>query len=439
MTEVPSAVGRGLTRASTYEGPDEPSERPSAPRRHADRADARRSRSTSPHDLWAGLRRLSPSASARTLVGGSAARFGDTSSGLRVENVTVRFDTTTALSDFSLDVPPGEVVALLGPSGCGKSTLLRAIAGLQRVHAGRITWGGQDLLPIPVHQRGFGLMFQDGQLFVHRDVAGNVAFGLEMARMSRARRRARVTELLELVGLAGYEKRSVTTLSGGEQQRVALARALAPDPRLLLLDEPLTSLDRLLRERLSGELATILRRTGTTALYVTHDHDEAFAVADRIAVMAEGRMLQVGTPTELWRHPASLQIAAFLGYETFLPGNADDGAPALVAVARAAARVVTNGYPPSERPRVGARILGGRPLEGSVVAARISRGGQVVDVELDVPAGCVLTARVDGVGRWLAGTRVVLELDPAGTVVLPAGANPSRAAAGGSRGYDRRP
>jgi thiamine transport system ATP-binding protein len=189
----------------------------------------------------------------------------------------------------------GEVVALLGPSGCGKTTMLRAAVGLERPSAGRVCWDGADLAAVPVHRRGFGLMFQEGQLFGHRDVGGNVAFGLRMAGMGAADRAARVDELLELVGLPGTAPRAITTLSGGEQQRVALARALAPAPRLLLLDEPLSSLDRSMRERLSADLAEILRATGTTAVHVTHDHDEAFTVADRVAVMDAGRLLQVAS------------------------------------------------------------------------------------------------------------------------------------------------
>ena len=171
----------------------------------------------------------------------------------------------TAVDGLSLDVTPGEVVALLGPAGSGKSTLLRAVAGLEPLSAGSITWDGADLAGVPVHRRGFGLMFQDGQLFPHRDVGGNVAFGLEMGGVDRAERRAAVRELLELVGLAGFERREVSTLSGGERQRVALARSLAPRPRLLLLDEPLSALDRALRERLAGEVRAALVATGTTA------------------------------------------------------------------------------------------------------------------------------------------------------------------------------
>ncbi len=359
---------------------------------------------------------------------------------LSVEGVTVRFETTTALDGFSIDIAQGEIVALLGPSGCGKSTLLRVVAGLQPIDGGIVRWAGDDLSRVPVHRRGFGLMFQDGQLFVHRDVAGNVAFGLQMAGVSRARRQARVSDLLAIVGLRGYEHRAVGTLSGGEQQRVALARALAPHPRLLLLDEPLSSLDRSMREHLSAELGTILRRTGTTALYVTHDHDEAFAVADRIAVMAGGRILQVDAPARLWQYPASRQIAAFLGYETFLPGNDEDGAPVLVAVAPGAARLVQPALP-VEAPVADrrTRILAGHSLEGVVLGERISRGGRVADIRLHVPAGCVITARIERDRPVEVGSEVVLELDPASPVVLPVGSRRPRADVPDRPGYDLGP
>ncbi|NUT52208.1 MAG: ATP-binding cassette domain-containing protein, partial [Saccharothrix sp.] len=185
---------------------------------------------------------------------------------LLVEGLTVRYGSTTAVSAVDLSIADGEVVALLGPSGCGKSTLLRAVAGLEPPGAGAVSWDGADLAGTPVHRRGFGLVFQDGQLFPHRDVAGNVAFGLRVRGVPRAARDDRVAELLDLVGLAGYGGRRVTALSGGEQQRVALARALAPRPRLLLLDEPLSALDRALREQLAVDLARLLRATGTTAL-----------------------------------------------------------------------------------------------------------------------------------------------------------------------------
>ncbi|MET0136435.1 MAG: ABC transporter ATP-binding protein, partial [Kibdelosporangium sp.] len=238
---------------------------------------------------------------------------------LRIRDLTVQFGTTTAVDHASLDVKDGEVVALLGPSGCGKSTLLRSVAGLEPQASGSIHWGDEDLARMPVHKRGIGLVFQDGQLFPHRDVAGNIRFGLRMHKIRPAG--PRVAELLELVGLKGYERRRVNELSGGEQQRVALARALAPKPRLLLLDEPLSALDRALREQLALDLAHLLRKAGTSALVVTHDHDEAFTLADRVALMRQGRIVQTGTAEQVWRRPADEPTATFLGCGLILDGE----------------------------------------------------------------------------------------------------------------------
>ena len=228
--------------------------------------------------------------------------------GLRLDAVTVRFGDVTAVDAVSLDIPIGEIFALLGPSGSGKSSLLRAIAGLEPC-TGDIVFDGRSVVRTPVHRRGFALMFQDGQLFPHLDVAGNVGYALRIAGQPDA---ARVTELLELVGLSGFEHRRVTELSGGEQQRVALARSLAARPRLLLLDEPLSSLDRELRERLAGELRDILRATGVTTILVTHDHDEAGVIADRVGILDSGRLLQTGTLADLRTHPANERVARFL-------------------------------------------------------------------------------------------------------------------------------
>jgi len=233
---------------------------------------------------------------------------------LQVEDAVVRFGGTSAVDGISLAVGAGETVAILGPSGCGKTTLLRAIAGLQPITTGRIMWSGEDLSRVPSHRRRFGLMFQEYALFPHRDVAGNVGFGLRMARVGRDQRRQRVSEVLELVGLTALADRRVAGLSGGEQQRVALARALAVEPRLLMLDEPLGALDRPWRERLLREIRALLDRTQLPAIYVTHDHDEAFALADRIVVMRAGRVVQAGTAVEVWRHPADVWTCDFLGF-----------------------------------------------------------------------------------------------------------------------------
>jgi thiamine transport system ATP-binding protein len=321
-------------------------------------------------------------------------------SGLHVDGVRVSFGATTAVDGLSLAVAPGDVVALLGPSGCGKSTLLRVVAGLQPPTAGRVWWDGEDLAPVPVHRRGFGLMFQDGQLFVHRDVGGNVAFGLRMAGMPRAARRARVSELLELVGLPGSERRAVDTLSGGEQQRVALARALAPSPRLLLLDEPLSSLDRSLRERLAGDLADILRATGATAVYVTHDHDEAFTLADEVAVMDSGRLLQVAAPSVLWRSPADQQVARFLGYQH--------------VVAAAAL-----GLPGHHQVGLGLDSLvldPDGPLTATVISTRFTRGGTTLSVQVS-GVGAV-AAHAPGNAEVPVGAVVRLRVEPAAIATL---------------------
>lgn len=243
---------------------------------------------------------------------------------LVVDRASVHFGELAAVNQVSLQIPCGQVLAVLGPSGSGKSTLLRAIAGLEPISTGQIINRDRDLKGVPPHQRGFALMFQDGQLFPHLDVEGNVEYPLRLRRVPAGRRRARVVELLELVGLPDYHARRVTTLSGGEQQRVALARALAAEPSVLLLDEPLSALDRSLRDRLAVDLREVLTGTGTTALLVTHDQDEAVTIADRIAVMFQGRVEQEGHATHVWRHPATARVASFLGYRTHLEGSAAD-------------------------------------------------------------------------------------------------------------------
>ena len=246
---------------------------------------------------------------------------------LQVSHIHKSFDGAPLLHDVSFDVASSEIVCLLGPSGCGKTTLLNIIAGLEQPESGQVLVVGQDMAGTPVHRRGFGLMFQDLALFPHKNVRDNIAFGLRMAKLTASAIDLRVREVLEWVGLAGFEQRDVNQLSGGEQQRVALARSLAPRPRLLMLDEPLSSLDRALRERLMNELRDILTRVGQTAIYVTHDQQEAFALADRVVILSPrqgvngGRVAQIGTPQDVYRRPADAFVARFLGLTNLVRGH----------------------------------------------------------------------------------------------------------------------
>ncbi|WP_193611172.1 ABC transporter ATP-binding protein [Nocardioides lijunqiniae] len=300
---------------------------------------------------------------------------------LSLSGVSVDYDGVPAVVDVDLELPAGQVLAVLGPSGSGKSTLLRAVAGLEPAR-GTIAWAGQDLGGVPTHQRGFALMFQDGQLFGHLTVGRNVGYALRLRKVRGVE--SRVAELLELVGLAGYADRLPGTLSGGERQRVALARSLAVEPRLLLLDEPLSALDAGLRERLAGELRDILVAAGTTALMVTHDHEEAYTVADRIAVMRDGRLVQSGVIGKVWAAPADPETALFLGYARVL---VDDAAQRLLAAA---------GLPPAAAVAVRRSALtvdpstapdGARDLRGVVLSARVT------------PDQVRLVVGVDGLGE----------------------------------------
>jgi ABC-type Fe3+/spermidine/putrescine transport system ATPase subunit len=279
---------------------------------------------------------------------------------LEIRDVTKVYDQHPVLADVSLSVDEGEIVCLLGPSGSGKSTLLRIVAGLEVPERGEVLFRGRPLSGVPVHRRGFGFMFQDYALFPHKDVTANVAFGLRMEGWPRAQVEARVAEMLDLVGLEGYGGRRVYELSGGEQQRVALARSLAPGPRLLMLDEPLGSLDRTLREELMNEVRTILKQVpppgsepragtgGITAIYVTHDQQEAFAVADRLAILRAGRIVQRGTPQEVYRNPASPWVARFLGLANLVPGRIVDADPIRVATPIGTATPATGMLSPSQ-------------------------------------------------------------------------------------------
>jgi thiamine transport system ATP-binding protein len=327
---------------------------------------------------------------------------------LSLEHVSVAYDGEPAIVDASLSLRDGQVLAVLGPSGSGKSTLLRAIAGLEPTTAGRVCWDGADLAGVPTHKRGFALMFQDGQLFPQMTVARNVGYALRLHRTPRTRERVR--ELLALVGLEGYGDRLPATLSGGERQRVALARSLAVQPRLLLLDEPLSALDAGLRERLAGDLRDILREAGTTALLVTHDHEEAFAVADRLAVMRAGRVVQQGDIAEVWQAPADPATALFLGYARVLGGG-----PAAVLLAAAGLPVA-----PAVAVRRSALVVAeGGPLRGVVRSGRATPGQVRLVVDVDG------IGEIDAVGSLEAhpgpGDRVTLRVDPGRLAATPTG------------------
>lgn len=238
---------------------------------------------------------------------------------LSVQNIHHAYAGESVLHGVSLEVSEGEIVCLLGPSGCGKTTLLRIIAGLEPGYQGTVRVAGQTMGSIPVEDRGFGLMFQEFALFPHMSVTENIAFGLKMQGIPAKERQKRVQAVLSLVNLSGYGEREIDQLSGGERQRVALARSLAPEPRLLMLDEPLGALDALLRERLVVELRQIIRQVGLTSVYVTHDRQEAYAVADRIAIMNAGRIEQIATPYKLYHRPRTEFVARFLGLTNIIP------------------------------------------------------------------------------------------------------------------------
>ncbi len=243
---------------------------------------------------------------------------------LELTDIHKTYENAPLLCGATFGVERGEIACLLGPSGSGKTTLLRIIAGLETPERGRVFIEGTDITALPAHRRGVVLMFQDYALFPHRTVAQNIAFGLRMRRHSRAAIAARVAEMLALTGLEDFADRDVNVLSGGERQRVALARSLAPQPRLLLLDEPLGALDRNLRERLLEDLPVILRRVGVTAITVTHDQEEAFALSDRVILLNEGRVVQTGRPEALYDRPHNTWVARFLGLENLFPARRSD-------------------------------------------------------------------------------------------------------------------
>jgi putative spermidine/putrescine transport system ATP-binding protein len=318
----------------------------------------------------------------------------------------------TALAGVDLDVAAGERFCLLGPSGSGKTTLLRLVAGFEQPDAGTVSLHGARVDALPPERRNLGVVFQDYALFPHRTVAQNVAFGLRMRRVPKAQRRARVAEVLDLVRLGEVADRKPDQLSGGQRQRVALARALAPEPALLLLDEPLANLDRRLREALREELARVHTAVGVTIVLVTHDQEEALSLADRVGVLREGRLEQVGTPVELWQHPVSRFVAEFLGEMNLLPARlVTPGCAELPALGGARVRVVADTGGPDGlaclRPEA---VLVTPPSHGvGGVVERVAYAGGSATYRIALPGAPALLARAalpDGRPAFACGDRV---------------------------------
>jgi putative spermidine/putrescine transport system ATP-binding protein len=338
---------------------------------------------------------------------------------VRLEGLVRRYGAVTALDGLDLTLHPGELVALLGPSGCGKTTALRLLAGLETADAGHIVVGGKDISNLPTNKRDMGMVFQAYSLFPHMTALQNVAFGLRLRKMDDTERRRRAGEVLDLVGLTSQAGRYAHQMSGGQQQRVALARALAIRPTVLLLDEPLSALDAKVRAQLRDEIRRVQLEVGITTLFVTHDQEEALAIADRVGVMQAGRLEQLGAPTAVYAQPATPFVAEFVGLTNRLPARVDDGGATVLGVrlplvdastrpgaAIALVRPETIGISADES------AAGGDPLSGAVI--HNSFLGAVSRISIDLgPAGTVIaqlpTAEALG---FASGDRVRLHLRP---------------------------
>jgi iron(III) transport system ATP-binding protein len=358
---------------------------------------------------------------------------------VRLQGVTKHFaGDVVAVDALDLKVEPGSLVTLLGPSGCGKTTTLRMIAGLERASGGRILIDEQDVTHLPANLRDVTMVFQSYALFPHMNVFDNVAYGLRVARVSAADLTRRVGEALEMVGMEGLEKRSSAALSGGQQQRVALARALVMQPRVLLFDEPLSNLDAKLRRRVRQDIRELQQRLEITSVYVTHDQEEALAISDVIVVMHRGRVLQTGSPFELYTRPANRFVADFIGSASFLPGSYDGESvsvsdyrfPHRQAVAAGSVSVMVRPeavrLAGTEESATGEAAAGGPVEPGSngaglrAVVKGVSYLGLATEMLLETPAG-ELSATVTGEGwsELARGSEIRVEFRPAGIYLLP--------------------
>lgn len=347
---------------------------------------------------------------------------------LRVTGVTKTFYGHKALDRVSFDLEDNHILCLLGPSGCGKTTLLRIIAGLETPDSGQVCFDSEDMARVDPYRRRFGMMFQEYALFPHKDVRGNVSFGLLMQKLAPAEIARRTDEVLDLMGLKDFAHRNVSELSGGERSRVALARSLAPRPRLLLLDEPLAALDRALRERLMIELKAILKNVGVTTIFVTHDQAEAFAMADVIAVIIEGRIVRIDCPERLYRNPANATVARFLGLQNLIEGIVDSKGD--IVAGMGIFRLEHSGLHRDERVVLliepdAARILGPGdelPEKALLVTGLVKNflfRGKSYTLETTLPGGTTLVFDLpDDAGPLAFNQEIRLAIDPAGVSVM---------------------
>ncbi len=335
---------------------------------------------------------------------------------VRLDQLRRVFAGVVALDELTLTIAPGELVALLGPSGCGKTTALRLVAGLDEVTSGRVLFGGTDVSHIGANRRNVGMVFQAYSLFPHMTAIQNVAFGLQLRHVDVAQRKQRAGEMLELVGLSGFADRYPPQLSGGQQQRVALARALAIQPKVLLLDEPLSALDAKVRARLRDEIRRVQLDVGITTLFVTHDQEEALAIADRVGVMNKGRLEQLGPPTQIYSRPATPFVAEFVGLTNKLAGTVKGGEVDVRGARLPLVKPDTADGPAMALIRPEAVSLkadgaGSGPLTGSVIA--ISFLGATSRVTVDLGDAIVLAQMpTSDASANPAGTRVTLTLRP---------------------------
>jgi putative spermidine/putrescine transport system ATP-binding protein len=326
---------------------------------------------------------------------------------LEIEDLQKTFGGNRVVQDFNLAVEKGEFVSFLGPSGCGKTTTLRMVAGFEQPNSGRIVIGGKDVTGLRANQRKIGMVFQSYALFPNMTVAENIAYGLKIAKRPRGEIKQRVTEMLDLIKLPKLGDRYPTQLSGGQQQRVALARALSVNPEVLLLDEPLSALDAKIRISLREEIRAVQRKLGITTIYVTHDQEEALSISDRIVVMSEGRMEQVGTPFEIYNHPRTRFVAAFVGTLSILQGNVLDAASGRVAIdgqevfaARGLGHLV-NGRSHSfalrpEAVSLGAGTEGRNCLRGTI--EQVSFLGSIIRIRVNLKGNAVLLDALNNPG-----------------------------------------